>query len=145
MELLKQNKKEIVSGSNVAMVASFLKPLDYSIDLLVRNHPTLREYCQQVDSTEVDPQFNIYPYKRDRIMPKDEIQLRNVKKEAEKTFVMSLSKSISGSFINTLEVPTYDLPGNFGVRIAETMPMNVRNVHIDQRNNIDLGYICDNR
>jgi len=87
MELLKQNKKEIVSGANVAMVASFLKPLDYSIDLLVRNHPTLREYCQQVDSTEVDPQFNIYPYKRDRIMPKDEIQLRNAKKEAEKTFV----------------------------------------------------------
>lgn len=56
-----------------------------------------------------------------------------------------MSKSISGSFINTLEVPTYDLPGNFGVRIAETMPMNLRNVHIDQRNNIDLGFICDNR
>ena len=46
MELLKQNKKEIVSGANVAMVPTFLKPLNYSIDLLVRIHPTLREYMQ---------------------------------------------------------------------------------------------------
>jgi len=44
MELLKQNQKEIVSGANVAMVPTFLKPLDYSVDLLVRTHPTLREY-----------------------------------------------------------------------------------------------------
>ena len=78
-------------------------------------------------------------------MPKDEIQLRNAKKESDKTFIQSLSKSISGSFINTLDVPTYDLPGNFGVRITETMPMNLRAVHIDQRNNIELGYVCDNR
>mmetsp|Transcript_18608 Transcript_18608/g.31829 ORF Transcript_18608/g.31829 Transcript_18608/m.31829 type:complete len:83 (-) Transcript_18608:356-604(-) len=44
MELLKQNKKEIVSGANVAMPSSFLKPLDFSVNLLVRTHPTLRAY-----------------------------------------------------------------------------------------------------
>jgi hypothetical protein len=44
MELLKKDKKDIVSGANVAMVGSFLKPVDYSVDLLVRSHPTLREY-----------------------------------------------------------------------------------------------------
>jgi hypothetical protein len=46
MEMLKLNKKEVVSGANVAMPSSFLKPLDYSIDLLVRTHPTLRMYEQ---------------------------------------------------------------------------------------------------
>lgn len=44
MELLKSKEKEIVSGANVAMPSSFLKPVDYSIDLLIRTHPTLRKY-----------------------------------------------------------------------------------------------------
>jgi hypothetical protein len=44
MELLKSKTKEIVSGANVAMPNSFLKPTDYSIDLLIRTHPTLRKY-----------------------------------------------------------------------------------------------------
>jgi hypothetical protein len=47
MELLKQKEKDIVSGANVAYPDSFKKPLDYSVDLLVRTHPTLRKYCQQ--------------------------------------------------------------------------------------------------
>lgn len=55
-------------------------------------------------------------------MPKDEIELRNAKSEQDVSFVKTLSKSISGAFINTLDVPTYDLPGNFGVRVIETMP-----------------------
>jgi len=46
MELLKQNNKEVVSGANIAMAASFIKPLDYSIDLLIKTHPTLRTYCK---------------------------------------------------------------------------------------------------
>mmetsp|Transcript_31597 Transcript_31597/g.48313 ORF Transcript_31597/g.48313 Transcript_31597/m.48313 type:complete len:91 (-) Transcript_31597:604-876(-) len=69
MELLKQNKKEIVSGANVAMVPTFLKPLDYAIDLLVRTHPTLREYQQQTSSCEVDPDYFLYPMARPRIEP----------------------------------------------------------------------------
>jgi hypothetical protein len=28
------------------MPKTFLKPFDYSIDLLVRSHPTLREYTE---------------------------------------------------------------------------------------------------
>jgi len=145
MELLKQQNKEIVSGANVAMPASFLKPLDFSIDLLVRNHPTLREYCILSTSTEVDPEYGIFPYKRDRNMPKDEIELRNAKKESDKTFISTLSKTLSGSYINNFNVPTYDLPGNFGVRIAETMPTNGRNVFMDQKNNMEMGYTCDYR
>ncbi len=42
MELLKSAKKDVVSGANVAMPPSFVKPLDYAVDLLVRAHPTLR-------------------------------------------------------------------------------------------------------
>ena len=145
MELLKSAKKDIVSAANVAMPASFVKPLDYSVDLLVRTHPTLREYCKQVSCVEVDAESALYPLKKERIMPKDEIELRNAKKEDDVSFVKTLSKSISGAFVNTASVPTYDLPGNFGVRVIETMPTDLRNVYIDQRSNINLGYTCDSR
>jgi hypothetical protein len=42
-------------------------------------------------------------------------------------------------------VPTYDLPGNFGVRVLETMPTDSRTVFIDQLNNMQLAYKCDDR
>lgn len=42
MELLKTKTKENVSGANVGMASSFIKPYDYPIDLIVRTHPTLR-------------------------------------------------------------------------------------------------------
>jgi len=61
MEMLKQDKKDIVSGANVAMPSGFLKPLEYSIDLVMRTHPTLREYERQLNSTEVDPDYALYP------------------------------------------------------------------------------------
>ena len=131
MELLKKNNKEIVSKANVAMPASFLKPLDYSIDLLVKNHPTLRAYCQQAECTETDPEYNLYPIKRERIEPKDEIQLKNIKKEEDVNFVRTLTKTVSGAFVNSLDVPTYNVPGIFGVRIIEAMPTNIREAHID--------------
>ena len=145
MELLKQKTKDIVSGANVAMPSTFVKPIDYSIDLLVRTHPTLRSYQNQLSCTEVDPEYHLYPSKRERICPKDEVELRNVKKEDDVNFVASLTKTISGAFINTNDVPTQELPGNFGVRVIETMPTNMRTVFIDQRSNMDLGYACDNR
>lgn len=44
-KLFKSTTKEIVSGAIVNMPKTFLKPLDYSIDLLVRSHPTLRDYA----------------------------------------------------------------------------------------------------
>ena len=145
MELLKQNKKEMVSGANVAMVRGFLKPLDYSVDLLVRTHPTLREYCPQSSCTEVDPEYHLYPSKRERIQLKDEISLKNAKKDSDINFIKTLTKSVGGAFVNDLSVVTFDLPGNFGIRVIETMPTNIRDVFIEQRSNIDLLYKCDNR
>jgi len=74
---MKQDKKEIVSGAIVEMPMSFLKPLNYSIDLLVKPHPTLRAYTNLKQHSEVDPEFHLFPYERKRIEPKDEISLRN--------------------------------------------------------------------
>lgn len=145
MELLKKDDKEIVSGANVAMVSSFLKPIDYTIELLVRTHPTLREYTNQVTCSEVDPEYCLYPAKKDRIDMKDEIMLKNSKKEMDMTLVSNLSKTVGGAFVNDLKVSNQDVPGNFGVRVIETMPSNIRDVFIDQRNNIELEYRCDYR
>jgi len=81
MELLKQDKKDIVSGAIVGMPESFLKPLDYSVDLVLRGdrHPSLREFVglPGASSTEVDPEFALYPLKRSRVEQKDEIELKN--------------------------------------------------------------------
>jgi hypothetical protein len=78
-------------------------------------------------------------------MPKDEVELKNVKKEEDIQFVMSLTKTISGAFVNSNDVPTQELPGNFGVRVIGTMPTNMRTVFVDQRSNMELGFACDNR
>lgn len=70
-ELLKQEKKEAVSGAIVKMPAGFLKQVDYSVDLLLRpdQHPTLRGYVSTsgCSSTEVDSHFCLYPYQRSQI------------------------------------------------------------------------------
>ena len=44
MELLKQEKKDVVSGAIVNMPSTFLKPFNYSSELVLRSdqHPTLR-------------------------------------------------------------------------------------------------------
>lgn len=46
MELLKQEKKDVVSAAIVNMPQGFLKPCHYSTDLLLKaaQHPTLRAY-----------------------------------------------------------------------------------------------------
>ena len=131
MELLKQNKKDIVSGANVAKPSSFTKPLDYSIDLLVRTHPTLRSYTVQAGCCEIDPEYNLYPAKRDRIDLKDEIMLKNAKKESDVSLVKSLTKSLGGAFVNDLKISSHEVPGNFGVRVVETMPTNQRDVYVE--------------
>lgn len=110
------------------MPSSFLKPVDYSIDLLVRTHPTLRKYEHQVASTEVDPEFHLYPNPRVREDLKDEIVLKNSKNDQDVSLVMSMSKSVGGAFINELSISSQEIPGNFGVRIMETMPTNIRDV-----------------
>jgi hypothetical protein len=78
--LLKKPEKEIVSEANVAMPRSFLKPLDYAVELLVRQHPTLRQYQSLLSCAETDPEFFLYPVERPRILPKDEIEMKCQKK-----------------------------------------------------------------
>lgn len=119
MALLKQEKKDIVSGAIVNMPASFLKPLDYSVDLVLRGdrHPTLREYVglPGSSSTEVDPEFGLYPLRRQRIEQKDEFELKNqvVAKKlggnpalTSASYSLGLSKTVSGCYVNNLDVPT---------------------------------------
>ena len=50
------------------MPQSFLKPLDYTVEKVLRSdqHPTLREYVSMpaTSSTEVDPEYQLYPMQR---------------------------------------------------------------------------------
>jgi len=76
---------------------------------------------------------------------RDEVVLKNVKKEKDVSFVKTLTKSVGGAFVNELNISSQEIPGNFGVRVIETMPTNIRTVFIDQRNNLELEYKCDYR
>jgi hypothetical protein len=77
-KLLRKDKKDIVSGAIVNMPKTFLKPFDYSIDLLVKAHPTLREYSELRRMTEVDPEYALNnQMARKRVEPRDEVMLRN--------------------------------------------------------------------
>ena len=35
------------------------------------------------------------------------------------TYMLGLSKTVSGSYVNNLDLPTGLLPGNFGVRVVD--------------------------
>jgi hypothetical protein len=80
MELLKQDKKDVVSGAIVNMPQAFLKPCNYSVDLLIQasQHPTLRHYVTQpgTSTSEVDPHFSLFPTVRQRVETIDEIQIQ---------------------------------------------------------------------
>ena len=149
MELLKQPEKDIVSGANVAMPASFTKPFDYSVDLLVRSHPTLRKYLKQVKVKETEPGYVLDPSERPPLLrpqPKDEIELCNVRKtDADGATLKNTTKSMAGAYVNQTDVPAYDLPGNFGVRTLAVMPTDQREVFIAQHTNLALGAKCDDR
>jgi hypothetical protein len=132
------------------MPKGFLKPFDYSIDLLIRSdqHPTLREYVRMPtsSSTEVDPEFKLFPTQRKRLHAMDEIELKkqsvarqigNNPPVVSQTYMMGLSKTVSGSYVNNLDVPTALLPGNFGCRVLDNMmPSNLSDVHRDRRSNM---------
>ena len=136
-----------MSGAIVEMPKGFLKPFDYSIDLLIRSdqHPTLREYVRMPtsSSTEVDPEFKLFPTQRKRLHAMDEIELKkqsvarqigNNPPVVSQTYMMGLSKTVSGSYVNNLDVPTALLPGNFGCRVLDNMmPSNLSDVHRDRR------------
>jgi hypothetical protein len=91
------------------MPKTFMKPFDYSIDLLVRSHPILREYADLRRQTEVDPDCALNTsLPRQRVEPRDEIMLRNNvgNSSTQGVAVMSMTRSISGAFINTSDVVT---------------------------------------
>ena len=62
------------------MPDSFLKPFDYTVEKVIRAdcHPTLREYVSLpgTSSTEVDPEYQLYPSERKMIPIRDEIELK---------------------------------------------------------------------
>lgn len=105
MELLKKKTKDNVSGANVAMPKTALKPLEYNVELLVRTHPTLRKYEGEVANVEVDPDFNLYPKQIPRQDLKDEIVLKNMnKKDSDLEMIKSMTKTVSGAFVDELSM-----------------------------------------
>lgn len=87
--------------------------------------------------------------------PKDEIELKkqSVAKDIQSnppvvsaSYNLGLSKTVSGSYINNLDVPTGMLPGNFGARVVDfMMPTNLSDVHRDRRSTNVAGFVCDNK
>ena len=156
--MLKEKEKEIVSGAIVNMPKGFLKPLDYSVELVIRadQHPTLREYYKMPpsSSTEVDPEFGVYPSQRHRKPEHDEIALRKQSMQTmiatsppvvSSTYMLGLSKTVSGSYVNNLDLPTGLLPGNFGVRVIDQMmPTSLSDVFRNRKNMQLQQFVCDN-
>lgn len=106
-------------------------------------------------STEVDPEYQLFPLKRQMVPIRDEIELKkqSVARQlgenppvVSASYMLGLSKTVSGSYINNLDVPTGLLPGNFGVRtIDQVGPTNLSDVHRDRRTTLVQNFICDNR
>ena len=82
------------------MPRAFVKPFDFSIELVIRTHPTLRSYCKQLECSEVDPSYHLYPSKKERLEPKDEIGLRNLKKDEDKELILEELKSHAEEYTN---------------------------------------------
>ena len=60
--------------------------------------------------------------------------------------MLGLSKTVSGSYVNNLDLPTGLLPGNFGVRVLDhMMPTSLSDVHRDRRNMQVQSFACDNK
>lgn len=60
------------------------------------------------------------------------------------TYTMSLTKNMSGSYVNCLDVPTQLLPGNFGCRVIDgMMPSDLHVVHKDRKSTLCNNFVCD--
>ena len=55
-----------------------------------------------------------------------------------------MTKNMSGSYINSLDVPTGLLPGNFGCRVIDgMMPSDLSVVHKDRKTTLCNNFVCD--
>ena len=51
------------------------------------------------------------------------------------TYMLGMSKTVSGSYVNNLDLPTGLLPGNFGARVVDQMmPTSLSDVYRDRKN-----------
>ena len=71
---------------------------------------------------------------RPRSDPKDEIMMRNDIGGITSSYTMQISKTVGGSVINSLDISTATLPGNFGIRVIETMPTNLSDIWRERKN-----------
>lgn len=63
---------------------------------------------------------------------------------ASKTYSGSMTKNMSGAYINCLDVPTALLPGNFGCRVIDgMMPTDLATVHKDRKSTLMNNFVCD--
>jgi len=83
----------------------------------------------------------LYAEQRLRKDPKDEIMMRNEQGAIVSSYTLQVTKSVGGSVINSLDVSSSTIPGNFGVRVLETMPTNLSEVW-KERKNTQLGFTC---
>jgi len=62
------------------------------------------------------------------------------------TYMLGLSKTVSGSYVNNLDVPTALIPGNFGCRVLDQMmPTNLSDVHRDRQSTLVQNFVCDDK
>jgi hypothetical protein len=112
-------------------------------------HPTLRQYVSQpgTSTSEIDPQFSLFPTQCDRVEVIDEIQIKkqsmaqdiksNGLKPISENYTISKQKTKGGCFINSLDIPTSLIPGNFGCRVVDNMmPSDLSVVHKDRRSTL---------
>jgi hypothetical protein len=64
--------------------------------------------------------------------------IRNNQGAQVSPYNFQLTKTVGGSLINTLDVPTQNLPGNFGIRVIEQMPTNLSDIY-RPRNTVHLN------
>ena len=108
------------------MPNTFVKPFDYDVDLILNPHPLLRLYLRLSVVSEADPHFEIYPIEKNRIDARNELTLLNDRSLANEGYTLiNLNKTVGGSFLNTLDVETSQLPGNYGIRLIEQLPTEI--------------------
>jgi hypothetical protein len=57
---------------------------------------------------------------------------------------LNLQKTVAGNYVNNLDVPQVNLPGNFGVRLIDNMmPTSLSNVYRPRKNTNVSNFVCD--